>query len=144
MMGSKNLIGKLNRYGHCVTYTTTEEHETELTFTLTSASKILLPDLVPDSSLTVGITYDNFKQFVETLSGKNTLHDTVGIVYQSVSEETFEAAATALENRASTSSDSTSQRNRRRNFQSFGVDIEPYHKKPKISSVELMLLRCTD
>ena len=144
MTGSKNLIGKLNRYGHCVTYTTTEEYETELTFTLTSASKILLPDLVPDSSLTVGITYDNFKQFVEILSGKNTLHDTVGIVYQSVSEETFEAAATVLENRASTSSDSTSQRNRRRNFQSFSVDIEPYHKTPKISSVELMPLRCTD
>ena len=34
---------------------------------------------------------------METLSGKDTLHDTVGIVYQSVSEETCGAAATALD-----------------------------------------------
>ena len=60
MTRSKKLIGMLNRYGHCVSYTTTEELETELTFTITSTSKILPPDLVPDSSLTVGIAYDNF------------------------------------------------------------------------------------
>ena len=98
MTGSKKLIGMLNRYGHCVSYTTTEEFETELTFTITSASKISPPDLVPDSSLTVGIAYDNFDQFVETLSGKNILHSTVSNVYQSLSEETSRAAATALEN----------------------------------------------
>ena len=98
MTGSKKLIGMLNRYGHCVSYTTTEELETELTFTITSASKISPPDLVPDSSLMVGITYNSSDQFVETLSGKNILHNTVGIVYQSVSEETSRAAATTLEN----------------------------------------------
>ena len=98
MTGSKKLIGMLNRYGHRVSYTTTEELETELTFTITSASKISPPDLVPDSSLMVGITYNSFDQFVETLSGKNILHNTVGIVYQSVSEETSRAAATTLEN----------------------------------------------
>ena len=53
--------------------------------------------MLPDSSLTVDIAYDNFNQSVETLSGKDTLHDTVGIVYQSVSEETCGAAATALD-----------------------------------------------
>ena len=138
MAGTKKLIGMLNRYGHCVSYTLTEELETELTFTVTSASKISPHDLVPDSSLTVGID-----RFVETLSGKNTLHDTVGIVYQSLSEQTSRAAATALENRLSVSGDSTSGRKSKRTFESFGVDIEPYHKKPKISSIELMSLRCT-
>ena len=64
MTGSKKLIGMLNRYGHCVSYTTTEELETELTFTITSTSKISPPDLIPDSSLTVGIAYDNFDRFV--------------------------------------------------------------------------------
>ena len=96
MTGSKKLIGMLNRYAHCVSYKTTEELETELMFTVTSASKISPPDLVPDSSLTVGITFDNFNWFVETLSGKSTLHGTVGIVYQSASEETSRAAANAL------------------------------------------------
>ena len=141
---SKKLIGMLNRYRHCVVYTTTEELETELTFTITSASKISSPDLVPDFSLTVGIAYDNFDRFVETVSGKDTLYNTVGIVYQSVSEEKPGAAATVLENRLSASGDSTSGRKRRRTFESFGVDIEPCHKKPKISSVELMPLGCTD
>ena len=144
MTGSKKLIGMLNRYGHCVSYTTTEELETELTFTVTSASKISPPGLVPDSSLTVGIAYDNFDRFVKTLSGKNTLHNTVSIVYQFVSEETSRAAATTLENRPSASGDSTSRRKRRRTFKSFGVDIKPRHKKPKISSIELMPLGCTD
>ena len=68
----------------------------------------------------------------------------MGIVYQSASEETSRAAANALQNRPSASGDSTSQRKRRRTFESFGVDIEPYHKKPKISSVDLMLLGYTD
>ena len=67
----------------------------------------------------------------------------MGIVYQSASEETSRAAATTLENRPSASGDSMSGR-RRRAFESFGVDVEPYHKKPKISSIELMRIGCTD
>ena len=55
----------------------------------------------------------------------------MGIVYQSASEETSRAAANSLQNRPSASGDSTSRRKRRRTFQSFGVDIEPYHKKPQ-------------
>ena len=144
MTGSKKLIGMLNRYEYCVSYKTAEELETELTFTVRSASKISPPDVVPDSSLTFDIAYDNFDRFVETLSVKNALHGTVGIVYQSVSEETSRAAATALENRLSASGDSTSGRKRKRTFESFGVDIEPYHKKSKISRVELMPLGCAD
>ena len=74
MAGSKKLIGMLNRYGHYVSYSTKKELETELTITVTLASKTSSPDLVPDSSLTVGIAYDNFAWFVETLSGKDTYH----------------------------------------------------------------------
>ena len=81
---------------------------------------------------------------MEALSGRNTLHNTVDIVYQSVSEETSEAVATALENRPFTSGDLTSGRKRRRTFERFSVDIEPYHKKPQIPSIELILLECTD
>ena len=79
---------------------------------------------------------------METLSSKDTLHSTAGIVYQSVSEETSRAAATALEDHPSAGIDSTSGR-KRRAFESFGVDIKPYHK-PKISNLELLPLGCTD
>lgn len=33
--------------------------------------------------LSSGVAWDNFDRIVETSSGKNTLHDTVGIIYQS-------------------------------------------------------------
>ena len=131
MTGSKKLIGMLNRYVHCVSYTKTEELETELMFYF----HIRFKDFTswPGTGLFINSWYsfDNFDQFAETLSVKNTLHDTVGIVYQSASEETSRAAANALQNRPSASGDSTSRRKRRRTFQSFGVDIEPYHKKPQ-------------
>ena len=64
MTGSKKLIGMLNRYGHCVSYPTTEELQTKLMSIVTSASKISPPDLVPDSSLTFGIAFDK-KQIQE-------------------------------------------------------------------------------
>ena len=81
MTGSEKLIGMLNRYGHYVSYTTTEDLEMYPTVTVTSASKFSLSDLVfPNYSLRFGIAYDNFQQFVETLSGKDILHGTEGIV----------------------------------------------------------------
>ena len=40
------------------------------------------------ASLTTGVAFDNFDRFVETLSGKDTPHDTVGIAYQLSTEET--------------------------------------------------------
>ena len=80
---------------------------------------------------------------METVSGKDTLYDTVGIVYQSVSEEISRAAAIAQENRPSASGDSSSSRKKtRRIIESVVADIEPYYKKSKISSLELMPLGC--
>ena len=80
---------------------------------------------------------------METVSGKDTLYDTVGIVYQSVSEEISRAAAIAQENRPSASGDSSSSRKKtRRIIESVGADIELYYNKSKISSLELMPLGC--
>lgn len=38
-------------------------------------------------SLTTGVVFDNFHRFVETLSGKDTLHDSVEKGYQLSTEE---------------------------------------------------------
>ena len=114
---------------------------------MTSASKISPSDLVPDSSLTVGIAFDNFDWYVETLSSKDTLHDTVGIIYQSIKEtsEALAVASSGSESQPFTSGNSTNNRKkRRRTFESYGLDIEPYYKKPKMSSIELFPLACTD
>ena len=84
LTGSKNVLTVLNRYGHCVNYNCVEELETELTYSSMSKQSEV-PDgfnLYPD--LATGVAWDNYDVFVETMDGKNTLHDTVGICFQNV------------------------------------------------------------
>ena len=72
----------LNRMGHCFSYSTVEELETELTFEANKNSKETPFGMKTTPEFNTGITYDNFDHFVETKSGKDILHDTVGIAYQ--------------------------------------------------------------
>ncbi|GFV49042.1 hypothetical protein TNCV_5065261 [Trichonephila clavipes] len=41
----------------------------------------------PSKHITLGVAFDNFDRYVDTLTGKDTLHDTVGIIYQIVSHD---------------------------------------------------------
>ena len=34
-----------------------------------------------------GVAWDNLNRFLETATGKETLHDTVGIAYQTITED---------------------------------------------------------
>ncbi|KAH0549583.1 hypothetical protein KQX54_010589 [Cotesia glomerata] len=34
-----------------------------------------------------GVAFDNFDRYVDTLNGKETLHDTVGIIYQNIDND---------------------------------------------------------
>ena len=40
-----------------------------------------------NSRCRTGVAWDNFDRFLETIAGKETLHDTVGITYHTVIEE---------------------------------------------------------
>ena len=46
---------------------------------------------VLNASLAFGIAFNNFDRFVETLSGKYSLHDTAGIAYQLSTEKTWDS-----------------------------------------------------
>lgn len=97
-----------------------------------------------------GIAFDNFDRFVDTLTGKDTLHDTVGIIYQNIVDDTNVTAAktdasvqendnindSADGNDSLTSNNETSRirKRRRRCFDAIVNEIEPYKKKPKIDS----------
>ena len=72
----------LNRMGHCVSYSIMEELETELTFEANKNSKETPFGIKTFPEFNTRIACDNFDRFAETKSGKNTLHDTVGIAYQ--------------------------------------------------------------
>ena len=86
-----------------------------------------------NSSLCTGIAFDNFDRIVETLSGKDTLHDTVGITYQRIQS----VEERQLDDAPGPSEDSPPNI-RRRTFEPVGLDIEPYHKKPIIISRDLL------
>lgn len=83
---SKKIINIINRLGHCCSYTVLEELETEATFASVSHSEICPEDIIRTSNLSVGLAFNNFDRFVDTTSGKDTLHDTVGIIFQDVIE----------------------------------------------------------
>ena len=79
--GSKKTVTLLNKMGHCASYNTIEEIETEMTYTARKNKDMLPTGMKKDSSTGIGVAFDNYDRFVETKSGKNTLHDTVGIAY---------------------------------------------------------------
>lgn len=82
LTNSKKIINIVNRYGHCCSYSTLEGLETEATFTSCELSEICPEGILRTSHLYTGVAFDNYDRFVETTTGKDTLHDTVGIIFQ--------------------------------------------------------------
>ncbi|GBP70317.1 Chimeric ERCC6-PGBD3 protein [Eumeta japonica] len=85
------------------------------------------------------VAFDNFDRFVDTLTGKDTLHDTVGIIYQNIlSDANFTTptdASVQSDDTAAASTDETPRRRKRRRcFDAIVNEIVPYAKKPKIDS----------
>ncbi|KYN19744.1 hypothetical protein ALC57_07897 [Trachymyrmex cornetzi] len=87
LTSSKKILNIVNSYGHCCSYNVVEELETEATFASTDRTEICPCDIQLKSDLKTGVAYDNFDRFVETIDGKDTLHDTVGIIFQDISED---------------------------------------------------------
>ena len=81
LTGSRKVVEILNRYGHCAKYHAVEE--TELTLNATETQMETQNGMAACSKNGIGCV-DNFDRFVESQSGKDTLHDTVGISYELV------------------------------------------------------------
>lgn len=82
LTNSHKVVNILNRYGHCCSYSTLKGLETEATFTSCELSEICPEGIVRTPDLYTGVAFDNYDRFVETTTGKDTLHDTVGIIFQ--------------------------------------------------------------
>ena len=143
MTNSKKVINILNRYGHSCSYTVLEELETEATFSSTTRSDVCPDDIVHSSDLCTGLAFNNFDRFVDTASGKDTLHDTVGIIFQEVhsnSANVNEHAMGSVSEIDQTEEEAgSSSRKRRRTFDIIEPDIKPYPKKPKLEETLLPL-----
>lgn len=123
-----------NRYGHCCSYTVLEELETEAAFAATNQETICPEDILQQSFLCTGLAFNNFDRFVDTSTGKDTLHDTVGIIFQNVDflDRNPELEANDDINETTEEYSTTQSKRRRRTFNAILPQLEEYVKKPKL------------
>ena len=138
LTGCRRVLEVLNRFGHCVSYTVAEEIETELIYSAIEKSRLLPDGLYPLAHLYTGVCFDNFDLFLDTLTGKDTLHDTVGMAYQfQVDDNLRQAIATPHLVPASLRSTPATEphqppRKRRRALEAEEFHVQPYHKSLKL------------
>lgn len=126
--GSKELIDILNTLGVSISYSLVYEIETELAYHESNSSVLPMGIKAKMPSLCAGLAFDNYDRYVETASGRDTLHDTVGIMYQNISTDSYEPLLTNLE----LALDVSKIRSRRRKYESsFNSDIPAYFKRNK-------------
>ncbi|RVE41875.1 hypothetical protein evm_013483 [Chilo suppressalis] len=135
LTGSKKVIDILSRQGYCISYSGILELETSAAYSSTSNNLLCPSGIQTTSVLSSGVAWDNFDRFVETTSGKNTLHDTVGIIYQSIPTEE-ELDAIEKNHEASTETAQSSSNNvrdlsgrRKRAFEPEIFETVPYAKQ---------------
>lgn len=129
---SRKVIDIINKYGHCCSYSTIEELETEATFASCSKSVICPEDVYLWPNYCTGVAFDNYDRYVETCNGSDTLHDTVGIIYQNVDIETCD-----VRTRETECTVYEPPVKRRRTFDAICPEIVTYTKAPKL--VETLL-----
>ncbi|KAL4702142.1 hypothetical protein ACJJTC_019418 [Scirpophaga incertulas] len=138
LTSSRKIIDIIHRYGHCISYPGVEELETEATYTSVEKSSVCPETIKKSPDLCTGLAFDNFDRFVETKTGKDTLHDTVGIIYQNIDMNTPDEPQLINITDAHTEVSINSQKRRRRTFDAISMEIseEPLVKKMKITDLE--------
>ncbi|XP_011874807.1 PREDICTED: uncharacterized protein LOC105565870 [Vollenhovia emeryi] len=130
LTSSRKIIDITNRYGHCCSYNVIEElGETEVTFSSINRGTICPEGISLSPDLFTGVAFDNFDRYVDTTSGKDTLHDTVGIIYQNIcvqeyAPESFEVSI-------------ASGSKRRRTFDTITPELTSYNKRARMEEVLL-------
>ena len=137
--GSRKITNILSRCGYIPSYNATEEIETELAYNCQDEAD-LTPfgmDRTSEKRYSIGLAFDNYDKKVETLNGKDTLHDTVGIAYQDITNCTESSNAQQVSNNTEPETNRTYRTiglKRRRSYEIFEKELEPYYKKPKMTS----------
>lgn len=160
LTSSKKLIDLVHAYGHICGYDFLLQLETEATYTLVDNDDICPSNIIRESGLGTAVAYDNFDRFVETPNGRVTLNDTVGIVVQTwkksteylhveanINQQTSNVSADSREDSpVCTDSESSSSEHslittahktikRRKSYKGSVPQIQPYPKKPKVTSL---------
>lgn len=128
--GSRKVVEMMNRLGHCVSYSFTEELETELTYSSMKQNYLTPNGLEKVPYLGTSVAWDNYDAFVETIDGKGTLHDTVGICFQNIADVEYQANPNQPRN--------DSRFRKRRSIEPLALEMEPYRKKPRMNNSPLL------
>ncbi|CAH2103948.1 unnamed protein product [Euphydryas editha] len=138
LTSSRKIIDIIHRYGHCISYPGVEELETEATYTSIEKSSVCPETIKKSPDLCTGVAFDNFDRFVETKTGKDTLHDTVGIIYQNVDLNTSDESQSINVSDAHNEVTLNLKKRRRRTFQGISTEIseQPLAKKKKSQNLE--------
>ncbi|CAG4981938.1 unnamed protein product [Colias eurytheme] len=134
LTNSRQVITILNRYGHTIGYNLAEELETEITYTSLRNNKLIPTGITATEGCSTHVAFDNFDRFVDTTTGKDTMHDTVGIIYQFPSTnndniEDTEASTSTASARIDDEAECAPKRKRRR-FEGIVREVRPYYSKP--------------
>lgn len=132
----------VSNFGHCCSYTILEKIETETIFTYNDRAYLCPEDIIRTSNLCTALAFDNFDRFFDTSSGKDTLHDTVGIIFQNkitenVEDQTISINETNDNDVLNLCTTDVQLRKRRRTFEAASYNFPNYSKQPKL--VENML-----
>ncbi|CAH1115753.1 unnamed protein product [Psylliodes chrysocephalus] len=128
---SRKIIDIIHRYGHCISYPGVEELKS--TFYSVQKSTICPKVIRKNPNLCTGIAFDNFDRFIETKSGKDTLHDTVGVIYRNEDPNTLHETETQNLPSATSEECETTGKRQRRTMENIEVEGKPYMKKPKMT-----------
>lgn len=131
---SRKVVDLLNKYGHCSSYHVIEELETEATYTSNARSLNCPDDIILSPEYHTCVAFDNLDMFCETYGGKDTMHDTVGIIYQHIlpTDQNDENNIIEQEVAAQTEVCAASRNKRRRTFDAVCPEIESYSKTLKL------------
>ena len=129
LTGNRQIIELLNRMGHSINYHAVTEIETEMTFEARNRCQYTPYGMELVETVGTRVAWDNYDRFVETSSGKDTLHDTVGINYQ-----VLDFSSKENPDHVETTAVTSKTKNRKRHeFESAGPNIQPYREKPKVN-----------
>lgn len=129
LTGSRKMIEILNRMGYSISYTLAAELETELAFGYAMQKRLLPNGLIANSQLRTHLAFDNYDRKVETPSGKDTLHDTVAIVYQNIIKD-VQAENEPVRTEAPTDPQSITRR--RKYYSQFDSSVAPYFRGNRV------------
>lgn len=129
LTNSRQVITMLNRYGHSIGYNLAEELETEMTYTSVQNNIVIPTGITAKNGLSTHIAFDNFDRFVDTTSGKDTMHDTVGIIIYQFPSNLNATISSASE--SNLNDDEGGPTRKRRRFNEISREIRSYYSKPK-------------